>query len=304
MKTLLKRALPWLVGFAIVIVIIARVPFDAFRTHIHDGNHIALAAIDLLVVLVVLATDTFATWIALIAVRLRWSVRDVFVVRGATYMLALVNYAVGQGGMAYYFHKSGVAGWRATGVALFMMGTTFAALIGITTVTWMIDAPMEGTMWWTLVAGCIGFAIYLAIIAMAPGALVRRELLAPLFEARVRGNIGALVARLPHVTIIVLGHWLAMVAWGIDVPLSVAAVTMPAVVIAAVLPISPAGLGTTQAALVYFFSAYATGPTEDARNASILAFSIVHFVYGVLATVVVGGACLPFARKAQPMRAL
>jgi len=71
----------------------------------------------------------------------------------------------------------------------------------------------------------------------------------------------------------------------------------PAVIIASVLPISPAGLGTTQVALVYFFADYAPGATHAERAATALAFSIVHLVYGVVASALVGLLCIPFARR-------
>ena len=56
-------------------------------------------------------------------------------------------------------------------------------------------------------------------------------------------------------------------------------------------------LGTTQAAMVYFFSDYAAGATADDRAAMVLAFAIVHFVYAVLAQLVIGAVCAPFARR-------
>jgi uncharacterized membrane protein YbhN (UPF0104 family) len=108
-----------------------------------------------------------------------------------------------------------------------------------------------------------------------------------------------MAARLPHIAVIVLGHWVAMVAWGIEVPFIAGLTIMPAVVIASVLPISPAGLGTTQAAVVFFFGSYAAGATSDERTAAVLAFAIVHFVYGVLASLAVGFACLPFAKRSR-----
>jgi uncharacterized membrane protein YbhN (UPF0104 family) len=155
-------------------------------------------------------------------------------------------------------------------------------------------------MWWTLVGSCAAFAVYLAIIAGAPTALAKREVLAPLFDAGVRGHVIAVLARLPHVILIVLGHWFALLVWDVPVPFAIAATVMPAVVVAGVLPISPAGLGTIQAALVYFFSDYATGADADARAASILAFSIVHFVYGMLGQLAVGLVCIAPARRGDP----
>jgi hypothetical protein len=298
MKGFLRRAWPWLLGLAIVIAIATRVPFDAFRDAIHEGPHLRLAAVDLAVIVVVLATDTFATWIALHVVKARWTLGRTFAVRGATYILSLLNYAVGQGGIGYYLHRGGMSGLRAAGVTLFTMGTTLATLLLITTATWWFGGFSGATaMSWTLVAGCIAFAIYLAIIAFRPAPLARREVLAPLFETGLKGHAFAILARLPHMTIIVLGHWFALLAWGIPVPFAVAATVMPAVVIAGVIPISPAGLGTVQGALVYFFSAYAVGASAEAREASVLAFSIVHFVYGMLGQLAVGLVCVPLARK-------
>jgi uncharacterized membrane protein YbhN (UPF0104 family) len=95
----------------------------------------------------------------------------------------------------------------------------------------------------------------------------------------------------------VIGHWAAMRVWGLDVPFGVGIAIMPLVVIVSVLPISPAGLGTAQAALVYFFQDYAEGATADDRAAVVLAFAIVHFVYGVLASLIVGLSCTPVAKR-------
>jgi uncharacterized membrane protein YbhN (UPF0104 family) len=304
MKKLWKQLWPWLVGVAIVVVLALRVPFAAFGDAIHHGNHVALAALDFGVLLLILATDTFATWVSLIAVRVRWPMRDVLAVRGATYVIALLNYLVGQGGIAYYLVKAGVPTLRATGVTLYMMGTTFVGLLLITTATWMLGSIENTGMWWTLVISCAAFGVYLVIIAVAPSFLARREVFAPLFEAGLRGHGLTILARLPHVAIIVLGHWLAMIAWGIDVPFLYAAATLPVVALVTVLPISPAGLGTTQAALIYFFAQFTDGSTAEAREGAILAFAIVHYVYGTLAQLLAGVACMPLARRVQPARSI
>ena len=106
-----------------------------------------------------------------------------------------------------------------------------------------------------------------------------------------------MAGRIPHVAAMVLGHWVALRVWGIPVPFAAALTLLPAVVIASVLPISPAGLGTTQAAFVYFFSSYAPGATPAAQKAHILAFAIVYFVYGVVSLLAIGLAITPFAKK-------
>jgi hypothetical protein len=299
MRTVLRRLWPWLVGLAILAAIATRIPLSEFRGALGRGPHLQLALVNLAINVAVLGSDSLATWIALIALGLRRPFRHVLVVRGATYLLFVVNYAVGQGGFGYYLYRSGVAALRATGVTLFLIGTNLATLLVVTAAAWAIrgsDAA-GAAMAWTLVGSCAAFAIYLAIIARRPGFLARRGVLAPLFEAGLRGHGFAMLGRLPHIAVIVLGHWVAMRVWGIAVPFAVGATVMPAVVIASVLPLSPAGLGTTQAAFVLFFHDYGYGATDELRAGAVFAFAIAHFVYGVLASTAVGLVCAPFARR-------
>ncbi len=294
----LRRAWPWLVGIAILAVIVARVPVASFRDAMTHGPHHWLAAVNLAIIAVFLVTDGVATWIGLIAVRLRRPLFDVVVVRGAIYLLFLVNYALGQGGFGYYLHRTGAPIKQAVGATLFLMGTNLAVLLLLTSGAWaVVGGGVPAALWWTLTVGSAGFAAYLVVVALSPGFLVRRDWLAPLFDAGVRGHAIAMVGRVPHVFFLAFSQWLAMRVWGIDVPLSAALTIAPAIAIAAALPISPGGLGTTQAAFVYLFSDYAAGATVDERQAVVLAFSIVQFVYGALASAVVGLACIPLARR-------
>lgn len=301
----LRRAWPWLAGLAILAVVATRIPLAEFRAAISRGPHLTLALVNLAINVAVLASDSLATWLALIALQLRRPFVGVLVARGATYLLFVVNYAVGQGGFGYYLYRTGVAPLRATGATLFLIGTNLATLLVVALAAWAARTAAGGAAsgpavaaMWTLTGAGIAFVVYLAVIALAPGFLARRELLAPLFAAGLRGHAVAMLGRVPHVTVVVLGQWAAMRAWGIAVPLAAGLTLMPVVVIISALPISPAGLGTMQAALLVFFSDYAVGATTDERSAAVLAFAIVHFVYGVLASMAVGLTCTMLARRA------
>lgn len=280
-----------------------RVPLDAFQQALAKGPHLELALVDFGVTIAMLLTDTLATWVALSVLGVQWKLARVFAVRGATYVLSLINYAVGQGGIGYYLHKSGVPGARAIGITLFLMGTTFATLLLLNATTWVLDHEgIDPRALWTVYGLAGAFVVYLIVIVIRPVALTNRQVLAPLFDARLGGYALAMLARLPHVVVIVFGHWVAMRAWGIPAPLALAASVLPGLAFAAALPISPAGLGTTQAGLVLFFSAFASGATQEAREANLLAFSIVHFVYGMIGQLVFGLACLPLARRQDASR--
>ena len=291
-----RRILPWAVGAAILVVVVLRVPFEAFRAAIGHGPHVTLATVDFVVVVVTLGTDSVATWLGLLALRLRRPLAHVAAVRGATFVLFLLNYALGQGGFGYYLHRTGTPARRAVGATLFLIGTNLATLLLVTSIACAAHGD-DASMGWFLPAGCAALAAYLVVIGIAPDFVRRRAVFAPLFDAGLRGHAIAMASRLPHVLVMSLGIWWAMRAWGIEVPFVAGLTTMPIVVIAAALPIAPAGLGTTQAALVYLFSDFATGATADERNAVVLAFSIVHFVYSVLGILVVGLVCIPVARN-------
>jgi hypothetical protein len=295
----LRRALPWLVGVAILAVIATRVPVAAFRRAISEGPHVQLGLVTLATISLILCTDSLSTWIGLLALRLRRPLWHVFIVRGGTYVLFLVNYALGQGAFGYYLNRTGVSGLRAVGATLFLIGTNLATLLVVTTMCWMLagTSPGHTPLWWTLVGGCSAFLLYLVVIAVSPRVLANIKILAPLFEGGLRAHGLAMLGRLPHVAVLVLSYWVALRTWGIPVPLIAGLTLMPAVVIASVLPITPAGLGTTQAALVYLFSDYAAGATVDERHAHVLAFAVVYFVYSVVSALVVGLGCTPFARK-------
>jgi hypothetical protein len=301
----LRQLAPWLLGLAILVVVITRVPFDAFGDAIEHGPHLQLAAVDLLITICVLCTDSVATWIGLLAVRLRRPFATVMSVRGATYALFVINYAVGQGAFGYYLAKTGVKPLRATGATLFLIGTNLATMLVLVTLTWAVGdlAVPSARLTWTLTLGCSAFAAYLLVIAAAPRFLAGRELFEPLFDAGLRGHALAMLGRVPHVTVVVLAQWVALRAWGIPVPFYVGVLIMPIVVIAQVLPISPAGLGTAQAAFAYFFQGFAHGATADERTAKLVAFGIVHFVYGVAASLLVGLVCLPIAKRRGALRA-
>ena len=287
----LKRAAPWLVAVAILVVIALRVPYASFRTAIVSGPHLTLAAVDLGAVAFSLFTDTIAAWVAMIAIAMRRPFWHVLAVRGATFVLFIINYALAQGGFGYYLNRTGASALRATGATLFLIGTNFAALLLVTAGATAFE-PVDPRLWTTIIALCGAFTLYLVVIALRPARLARIELLSPLFDAGLRGHAMAIAVRIPHVIAMSIGAWAALRAWGIAAPLSTAFTLMPIVIIASALPIAPAGLGTTQAALVVCFGAFAHG-----GDGEVLAFSIVHFVYNLLAILVVGIACVPLARR-------
>ena len=80
-------------------------------------------------------------------------------------------------------------------------------------------------------------------------------------------------------------------AFGVRVPVVAAIASLPVVFFIAVLPISVQGIGTTQAAMVFFFARYGTGD-QTTREAAVLAESLVTQAIALGFQSLLGLACL------------
>jgi hypothetical protein len=163
----------------------------------------------------------------------------------------------------------------------------------------LAGAP-TGLLLLTIAAALGGTVVYGIVIAVRPRWLARYSLLAPLFEAGLGGNLRAVAARFPHMLLLAVLHWGAFRIWGIAVPPVRGLALNPIVLVLSALPVTPGGLGTTQALQVLFFSPWAAGSTSDARAAAVLAFSLVHHVVSLVVQTAIGLACLPPLRRKLP----
>jgi uncharacterized membrane protein YbhN (UPF0104 family) len=184
--------------------------------------------------------------------------------RGTTYLLGLVNYALGQGAIGYYLYRDGIKADRVTGIVLFMLITNFGlicllAALGVMAQGLAHYPHVVSLAVWFLFLLTI---VYLTIIAAAPKKWREFRGLAPLWQAGVSGHLTAAAGRLPHLGILVL--------------------------VIGALPLTPVGLGTTNAAQVIFFSPYAPDATPETRAAAVLAFSLIYYALGMASQLAVG----------------
>ena len=102
---------------------------------------------------------------------------------------------------------------------------------------------------------------------------------------------------MPHLLLLILGHWGAMGIWGIRVPAGQALARMPAVILASVVPLSPSGLGTVQATQLLLFAPYAPAAAQAAREAAVLSYSLAFTFLGLVAQALTGAVCLVSLRR-------
>jgi hypothetical protein len=297
--------LTWSVTLGLLYWVFATVPLARAWQALVAAGPASVLGISAGYFLYTFAADALATWATFGWFCAKLRLRDVIAIRGVTYLLALVNYNVGQGGIVYFVvKKHGVGVARATGTILLTMGVLLVALLLLAAVGSTAAGagdPRLGAMQKITAVGLVGFVLYLVLIRVRPPWLTRRELLAPLFDAGITGHFKALLVRFPHVAGHVLFQWALLRLFRVEVPFLAAASLLPVVFVVGWIPIAVQGLGTQQVASIALFAKYATGTTADERAAQVVAFSLTLSALMVCFSAILGLAFMGTA-SAQEIR--
>jgi hypothetical protein len=303
-KLFARRALPLVIAAVLVTLVLWRIDRQAFLASLAGANVPGYVGFTLAFVIALLGADTFATALVYAKVAPSITFRELFVIRGASYLPSLVNHHLGQAFVTVLLaRRHGLGLGRAAGATLVCYASWAGALLGMGALGTLAAGRAP---WFALGVGVAGTS-YLAVLAARPARLARVAFLAPLFEAGVRGHLEALITRLPHVAVLFVGSWVPFSFFGVDVPLREAVVTVPILMVVVTLPITPAGFGTRDAVAATLLLPFAQGATVAEKTARIAAATTS---FGVLLTVVEAGVGLALARavarlpnRAEPPRA-
>ncbi|HWN69290.1 MAG TPA: lysylphosphatidylglycerol synthase domain-containing protein, partial [Haliangium sp.] len=219
--------------------------------------------------------------------------RDILLVRCASALLSLLNYGAGQGGVVYFLHRRHGVSLEAGAGAILLASAAWVAVLALTAGLGLLagavpDRPELRAVAWLALAA---LPAYVLLAALRPRVLLRVKLLRYLLAVSPAALVRVLGARVLHLGVLVSGNWLAMRLFDIAVPPAAALLRLPAMFLVGAVPISPAGLGTTQAAAMTLFGDYAAAPDQAARQATVLAYSLSSHVTGVVLLVLVGLVC-------------
>jgi hypothetical protein len=292
MRKKLGRILPWVVALAVFAYLLSRFSPAEVMRQMKMAEPWTIPALALLIACVYLA-DSLAIWKTFGWFVARLSFKEVLVVRGATYLLALVNYALGQGAIVYFVHRSrGVPVARGTAAVLLIMGINLLMLLVLATLG-LVFAPQTPRGLGVVVAvAYAGLTVYMVAVAAKPRWLTSRPMFDVLLGAGVLGHLKAMAARAPHILSLLCLTYTSMRAFRIDVPVGQAVLCLPVVYFVAVLPISPQGLGTTELMMTTFFARYAPGASQAEREALVVASSLATRVIAMAVQSVLGFVCL------------
>lgn len=291
MRARLGRIAAWMVTITALAWLFWKTPVSEVWAAIGRAAPWTVPAV-VLVVFAIYVADVFAMWRTFGWFLARLPFRDVLIVRGASYLLAAINYSVGQGAIVYFVNRvRKVPVLRGVATVLLIMGTNLLVLLCLVTAGLLFSNERPSALVPVIGAAWAGFGVYVVLVAVRPRWLASRPMFDVLLSAGVTGHLKAMLVRLPHVAALMLLNLVVLYGFGVRVPLGTAFVTLPVVMFIAVLPISVQGLGTTQAAMVVFFSRYVAETAGDPR-AVVLGASLTLQAVGLLVQAAVGVVCL------------
>jgi hypothetical protein len=289
-----RRALPAAIAIGLIAFVLHRIDLHAFARHLADVDAAGFLLFSGAFVIALLTADAFATAAVYRRTVAPVSFRDLWILRGASYLPSLLNHHVGQAFVTYYLaraHRISLA--RMAGATLLVYVSWSGAILGLGCVALLVTG--KSLLWIAAVlAAGIG---YLGLIALRPARLAGVKLLAPLFEAGVSGHVFALVVRLPHLAVLFFGTWLPFHFFGVHIPVGAALTYVPILMVAVTLPITPQGFGTRDVLAGAFFAAYAPGESRADQLAAIAAATTS---FAVAVTLVAGLLGLALLRRAMP----
>jgi uncharacterized membrane protein YbhN (UPF0104 family) len=206
--------------------------------------------------------------------------RDVALARGVTYLLMVISYPASQAGYAYFFkRKHKIPIFEILGVFFFIM---------IIDLTWVITLALIGSFFqdYTIgnldlsrIARIAAFLTYLFLFiwlafwrkwpdkkfwkTIMPNWLYRqrRRRAFDIFNsAKLTDYIRIALMRIPILLTIVASTYVVVKTFNCHVPFTVILGNVPLVLLIGTLPITPGGLGTTNAVLVELLKNDITGP--------------------------------------------
>ncbi len=281
----LKRILPWAVAALILWLLFRHVSVAGVMASVRDVELrlFAPAAIVGVAAWFLLESAAFAYLFSRFNAPLSW--REARSMRAVTYLLTPINWNLGTAAIVLHLRRSkGIAALEATS-SLLLYGLVDGVVLGLLSVVGIATLPSSQglhTIGWVasiLLTVQVAFlAVFLLRWPRHAWAVRVRSLRVFRSHAQVTWRDAAVLfaIRALYFSGFVLFFWAGVRAFGVTAPLSHMAAIVPVVLLVGSIPITPAGLGTQQAAMLALLAPYGSEP-------QILAYGLLYPVALVVA---------------------
>lgn len=316
MKKNLKKIIPWVLVIGI---------FGLLFFHIPPQDILKTASYADWPLMITLAVAYFLIMTVLDVFGLKWTIsrfatqvdlKETVLMRGATYLLMVINYNLGQGGIAFYLKRTHQTPLFKTLSSMFYLSLVDLCLLVTLSVIISFFTPVSlNHIEINPLIQKLGLFFYLCIFLWvifwknvskswsAPLRKIRwvhwlleQHLFHAFRESSMGDYVKAILVRLPIVIVVSSMFYLPLIAFKVTTPIWVFLLYSPIVLLAGVLPLTPAGLGTSQALVIALFSHQLQSPLlslEGVTAASILlASSLVWMFLNLILKCSSGFICL------------
>jgi len=310
MKTILRKLSPWLIAIAVLYYVFQSVSIADVA---NSARHVNLG-----IFLPLLLFNLFIAYFwesQVYTLLFRWfhvqvTFREMLSVRGASYMLHVLNFFAGQGGVALIMNRwKKLSFKRAGSIILFAAFNDYYLLLafclagafrlpGVDLVSFF-EGTRAGSLVRFIVISWMLFALHIGFYRLylpRPSArqfLKRREIFSTFREAPVILYFKLMAARSVNFVIGIFTCYFALTAFGLHVPLQYLLVFLPIVWLISSIPITVMGLGTTQAAMIWLVARFAEGSgSPEEITAAVLAYSLLWWFLFNLGRFGIGVCCL------------
>jgi uncharacterized membrane protein YbhN (UPF0104 family) len=290
-SALIRRLFPWVVAVAIAGYVIRVVSFEEAWSALLRARLEIIAPLVLGTVSCWFLIDSRAYAYVFSRFNTPVSWPEARSLRGVTYLLTPIHLSLGKAGLVLRLHTLKKVSLLEGTSSVALVQTIDAFVLASLTALGLIFIPTTPE---TSVARTVALAVLFALIAYL--ALLRSDRPRSRLLDRVRHltlhhahrriqlrDACVLVcAKLAYHLVSVVCFYFATQAFGIDIPFTLALAVTPTIEAIGGLPITPGGLGTQQAAMVFFFGGYGSEAAIVAFGFSLpIAFMAVRSLIGL-----------------------
>jgi hypothetical protein len=299
--SLIRRLLPYAIAALALGWVLRATNLHELKRAVTHAPIAWFVVVSAVMLLINCAADTFAMRSVFSWFGCRVPFVDLFIVRASTYLLAVVNYHVGQAAIIGYLYRARrVPFLRATGWILFIIGINVGTLFLLASAGAAQAGGDLAILRLVPVVCAVGVVVYAGILVWKPRFLASRSLFAPLFEMGIVGHVKGVLVRLPHVGVLLVWHFVSLRMFGVEVGVGQALLYLPAYFAVASLPINVNGLGVAQAVAIAFFSRYVAVPADvvdpkqiaEIQVAGVTAYSLATSGISIILQVCLGLLCV------------
>lgn len=271
-----RRTAPWAIAAAILWFLFDRVPIADAWIATREARLLEFALVTAVAVTAwwLIESGTLAYLFTRFNARLTWA--DARSLRALTYLVTPINWNLGTAAIILHLRRSkGIDAMESTSTMLFyglidLMVLAMLALVGASTLP--ASPAIASVQHGAAIAAGFAFGLLVLLMTSRPrwGWLMRFRgagINSTHRKATVRDVAIVAGVRTCYFGLFVVYYWLGTHAFNAPIPLLLALAATPIILVVASLPITPAGLGTQQAAMLYFFGPYGS-------EAAILAFAL------------------------------